>query len=659
MIRRAIALGLAFAFIVTVVPLKFSVTVGAYDFDMPEDPVNTAIAPHFSRVVYTLEEPAYSTSCDARGYFKASVGTPTISIADSRLVISAGSSTQSCVVLSKVDVPAINQTRAYYEMCLQLSSTVAYVNISLYDTGANDWINLSAQSGAWYYDYDSGAQQKGVLYSPAAIDTDYVVAFELTDSSVTMYLYSSTGALLADKYVATNLLVGGDLDEIRFELAGASSNTISVDYLYVLGQKPASNSLSTTATVGTFIADDSLSEKRVDLDPTALTMDQSLREEMFGFSEAPFTSSTVTNEQLITALGAQNIHQQRAAGRLVAEGYDNLRDSVQEELYSYIATLESCEESEVYLVDYYIDYMQMKVKIHDEISDRISDMYEETAEPLMDALGRTLSDTASVSMLTLPAYMSDDLTDQNVLDEANGDSLWFSSAISEICRGIGGWFDDPLGLESTQEEMLKYLRDQQKAVEDAYNSALDRADWAYNDTKDALEEWQKSTEEKYDQVYGLLLNYMSVSQAQFTQLTDSYDEAQDRFERTMSSYYAYTTQQFEATNAIIARLLLQNQDLSQAQTNLTQYFAGQVAKTNEVVMNLTSTLVSQLDAASFWGDVMDGGKPASEPLTFSSFFGNTMSTWTWVFVVAFVCIVIVALLMMFMRKGKPKRRSKQ
>lgn len=651
---RIVTLIIVIALIAITIPIKLSGTVEAEPLTMPEDPVDTAIAPHFSRVIYTTEEPSYSTSCDARGDFKASVGTPTISLSNSRLNITASAATRSRVVLATTDAPELNQTRAYYELGLQVSNTLAYVNISLYDTSANDWVNLSVQSGAWYYDYDSGSQQKGALYSPAAIETDYIIAFELTTSSVTLYLYSSTGTALADKYIATNLLVGGDLDEIRFELAGATSNVLSIDYFYALGSKPASREVSTSASLGTLVSDQEFDESRVDLDPTTVDLDQTLREEMFGFEEQAL-GKTVTKEDLITQIGTQSIHQQRAAGRLTAEGYTDLKDSVEDALIDYIAVLEGCDETDVYLIDYYIDYLQMKVKVDREIVDRITGTFDRFAEPMVEAFGARVDDTSTASTSSVPAYAqaAEDL-DNAYLET----TLYVPVFLSDLCRGVGDFLSDPLGIKSSQEEMFDYLQEQQQKVEDVYNSALARADWAYNDTKDALIAFQQSTDEKFDQVYGLLLNYMSVSQAQFSEMCSSYDEVVDKFERQISSYYAYTQQQFEATNQIIAQLLWQNSELQEAQTQLTQYFAGQLAKTNEVIMNLTSTLTSQLDATDFWADVMSDGKPAAEPLTFSSFFGNNVTTWVWVIVLVFVSLLVVVALVVFLRKGKRKGRSK-
>jgi len=652
MLSRIVTLIIVTALVAMTIPIKFSGTVEAEPLTMPEDPVDAAVAPHFSRVVYALEEPAYSTSCDIRGDFKASVGTPTIAVSGSRLTVSASSATRSSVVLATTDAPELNQTRAYYETLLQVSNTLAYVNISLYDASANDWVNLSVQSGAWYYDYDSGTQQKGVLYSPAAVDTDYILAFELTTSSVTLYLYSSTGAALADKYIATNLLVGGDLEEVRFELAGSSSNEVSIDYFYALGSKPAAREVDSSASLGVLTADQEFEEARVDLDPTTIDLDQTLREEMFGFEEAAL-GKTVTKGDLITAMGTQNIHEQRAAGRLVANGYVDLRDSVEEALVEYIAVLEGCDENDVYLVDYYVDYIQMKVKVDREIVDRVVDTFERYAEPMVEAFGARIDDSDTVSTSTVPTYIQTDLEDSYVET-----TLYTPVFLSDLCRGVGDFLSDPLGIKSSQEQMYQYILDQQKKVEDAYNSALARADWAYNDTKDALTAFQASTDEKFDQVYGLLLNYMSVSQAQCSEMVSSYDEVIDKFERQISNYYAYTQQQFEATNQIIAQLLWQNAELTEAQTQLTQYFAGQAAKTNEVIMNLTSTLTSQLDPSNFWTDVMSDGKPASEPLTFSSFFGNNVTTWVWVIVIVFVSMVVVIALVVFLRKGKRKGKSR-
>ena len=144
-------------------------------------------------------------------------------------------------------------------------------------------------------------------------------------------------------------------------------------------------------------------------------------------------------------------------------------------------------------------------------------------------------------------------------------------------------------------------------------------------------------------------------------MLSSYDEVMDKFERSMSQYYAYTQQQFEATNAIIGQLLLQNLDLSQTQTELTKYFAGEMAKTNEVIMNLTSALASNLDPSSIWASVLNDGKASSEPLTFSGVFGsNLQEVIVLVIVVALILMVTIALAVMLRRKkrgGSTKSRT--
>lgn len=637
----AIVIMFALSVCVLPIPVEVVMTVDA----VAEDPMDVAIAPHYSRVVYALEEPVYATGCDARGDFKASVGTPTISLDDSRLVISATAATHSTVVLATSDVPALNQSRAYYEMCLSVSNTLAYVNISLYDTGANDWVNMSIQSGAWYYDYDSGIQQKGVLYSPAAAGTDFVVAFELAEASVTLFLYSSTGTLLADKYIATNRLVGGDLDEIRFELAGSYSSSLAIDYLYVLGQKPASTFLGTSARPGSIVPDGTLEGDRVDIDPTSLSFDKSLRSELFGF-ENPLVNRRMTELELITAMGSTPIHQQRAAGRLIAEGYNDLRYSIEDSLIDYIADAENVEYDDVYLVDYYIDYTELKIEIDSGVTEKIVGEFNAIAEPIVETFGGYLLEDATTA--------SSMYTDMSI---SSSNDSWLTYAFFLpviIADGIRGLLDDPLGLDDAADAA-------KKALDDAADAAAAAADQSRRDIIALYNSWLNSSDEKFDAVEGILLNYMSVSQAQFSEMLSSYDEVMDKFERTMSQYYAYTQQQFEATNAIIGQLLLQNMDLSQTQAELTKYFAGEMAKTNEVIMNLTSALASNLDPSSIWASVLNDGKASSEPLTFSGVFGsNLQEVIVVVIVVALVVMMTIALAVMLRRKkrgGSTKSRT--
>lgn len=622
------ALVLALSVCVLPIPVETVITVDA----MADDPIDAAVAPHYDRVIYLLTEPAYSTNCDARGAFKASVGTPAVSNDDSRLVISATASTASRVVLARTDVPAINQTRAYYEVGLRLSNTLAYVNVSLWDTSTNDWVNISAQSGAWYYDYDSGSQQKGVLYASAAASTEYVLGFDLTTSSVTMYLYTGTGALLVDKYIATNRLVGGDLDEIRFELAGSSSNTVYVDYLYVLGQKPSDSSLDSTVALRTVRPDKEFEEERIDIDPTALALEASLRSELFGF-DTPTVDRRMSERELISAMGATPTHEQRAAGRLVAKGYSDLRYSAETSLKEYIASAEGVDYDEVYLVDYYIDYMQMKVKIDSAVADNLANKFEAIAQPIVESFGGTLlEDSATSSLMYAGASAS------------ASNTSWYTYALFTpvlIVDAVKGLFDDPFGLGSAADAALDAYNDATKDLNDAYNNTLA----LYND-------WLNTSNENYQQLESDFMAFVSMSNAQITQLSDNYEDAQDRFERTISSYYAYTAQQFEATNAIIARLLLQNELYANGTQQLNQYFAGELGRTNEVIMNLTSTLVSQLDAQSFWASVMSDGKVEAQPLTFSGIFGSNLEEIIILVVVGFLLLMTVVVLIVTFRRKK-------
>ena len=640
MFKRIVALVLVLALTLTLVPVKIT---NAVEAAMVDDPLDAAIAPHFSRVVYTLTEPSYSTSCDERGDFKALVGTPEISISDSRLVVTPISSTKSSVVLSKTDVPEINQTRAYYEMSFSVSNTLFWTNFSLYDL-PNDWVNISVHSGAFVYDYDSGTRQMGTFYSPAAAGADYVIAFDLTTSSVTMFLYGTNGTLLADKYISNNLLVAGDLDEIRFELQGSTSNALSLDYLYVLGSTTLPGATSVSLGLEQINPDDLSETKRIDLDPTSITLDQSLRQQVFGFEDVELDKK-ITDRELLNAIGQTNIHQQRAAGRLVAEGYKDLRGSVEDALISYIANAEKVQTDEIYLIDYYMDYLQCKVKVDNQIVDNVVNKYQDIAGPIIDALGGTLEDSTTASTQTIPVYVN------NISWSTVGLAVISPGAalVLEGLRGMKTW--DPFGIKDSQ----KWTQDK---LDEIYQDTQDRLDLAQNQTFQVIEDWQRTTQENYQQVRQDYLNFLSISQAQTAQLAADYSEMQDKFERTISKFFSYTENQFEATNAIIAKLLLQNEAFANASQETSRFFAGQLARTNEVILNISSALTNALSGQDFWANVYSGGKPASEPLTFSGFFGNNVRTWTLIIIGIFVTIVVALVLITMLKPGRRTRSKK-
>jgi len=645
MIRRIIAITVVIALLALLAPVKITISSQAA---MVDDPLNTAIAPHFSRVVYTLTEPSYSTSCDERGDFKALVGTPEISISDSRLVIAPISTTKSSVVLSKTDVPELNQTRAYYEMSFSVSSTLSWTNLSLYDL-PNDWINISVHSGVFLYDYDSGTRQLGTFYSPAAAGVDYVIAFDLTTSSVTLFLYGTNGTLLADKYISSNRLVAGDLDEIRFELQGSTWNVLSLDYLYVLVSSTLPGATSVSLGLEQINPDDLSEEKRIDLDPTSVTLDQSLRQQVFGFEDVELDKK-ITDRELLNAIGQTNIHQQRAAGRLVAEGYKDLRGSIEDALISYIANAEKVETDQVYLIDYYMDYLQCKVKIDDQIVDKTVNEFERSAGPVTSTVGGTLEESTTTSILSIPAHA------QNTSLSSEAYVVATPIILADVLRGL---FSDPFGIKSSQKWTQDQLDKMYGDLKGVYKDVQTRMDLTFNQTMALVTDWQKSTDEKYQQVRQDYLNFLSISQAQTAQLAADYSEMQDKFERTISKFFSYTENQFEATNAIIAKLLLQNEAFANASQETSRFFAGQLARTNEVILNISSALTNALSGQDFWANVYSGGKPASEPLTFSGFFGNNVQTWTLIIIGVFVTIVVALVLVTMLKPGRRTRNRRQ
>lgn len=646
---RIIAIMVTVAMLIIVIPVNVTVTVeGA----TAGDPLDAAVAPHFSKVVYTTTAPAYSTSCDDRGYFKALTGSPQIALEDSRVVLSATSSGPQSMVLSKTDAPAVNVTAAHYEMSLNVSNTLSWANVSLMDNSPRDWVNISIHSGAFYYDYASTTKVFGVLYSPAAAGTDYTLAFDLTTSSVTLLLYSDSGTLLADKYISTNHLIGGHLDEIRWELSGSSSNILRLDYFYVMNTTSGILQSEAAFSYGVLVPDDNLEEPRVDLDPTALTLDESLRQELFGFTDSPLEAQ-MTKEDLINSLGSIGIHEQRASGKLVADGYKNLKSSVEWQLLTYLADLGEVDIEDIHLIDYYVDYLQCKITVNRDIVNNMLDTFNDIAGPLVENAGGTLVNAAQTSGFSAHVL-------SNWSDTADYLLTPGIFVISDFARGLGNW--DPLGTKAASErakELQDDLNDRLTAAQNLTNAAWQNAATTWNNSMAVMDEWRQSSEETFRQVNQNFLNLVSISNAQMSKLASDYDSALEQGERTFNKFYDYASNQFEATNAIIAKLLLQNVDLANNSQQLNAFFAGQVAKTNEVVLNLTSALANSLNPGSFWTGVMDGGKPTSQPLTFSGFFGNSVQSWILVAVLLIVSMIIVVVLVMVLRprRSGTKRKS--
>jgi hypothetical protein len=597
-----------------------------------EDPIDAHMAPIFDSIVYTLQEPAYSTSCDSRGDFKVSVGSPTITVDDSKVEFTTDTALETRMVLSSVDAPEINETRAYFQIAFSLNKVATgYTNISLFDNDADSWINVSITASKFYYDYLDSTQKTGILYATAVIDTQYVLGVDLTATSVTYYLYNSAGTLLANKYVAGQDLVGGNLKEIRFEHAVTAGKTLSIDYLYVLATPEIDAIDAAGVEMDSIKTDTTLDNKRVDLDPTELDIDHSLRAEIFGFEE-PDIESEVTEEKVLNEIGLEPEKEQRRNARFVAEGWSSGSGAIEDALKDYIADLESVEPDEVYIIDYYIDNLQLKLTFNPTVVNNLVDRYEEVYPLVVEAVQEHFYG-ASSSVVRIQGL---DLS-------AVG---WIVSPITAlIVTGLTNPVNN--ALDDAKDIADRLLDEMEEGANRTWNEITDTRE----DFNNFVSDWADTSQENFNLLRSDFNNFVSVSQAQVSSLVSGYQDLTHDFTRAMSDFYSSTMQQWQATNGILAKLIMSHTDIVNQSQQLSGYFAGQLARTNEVVLNITSALTNSLSPSNFWGGAMSDGKLGEDPLTISSFFGNDTATY-YVWAIIAVAIVVAVLIVWAILKGR-------
>lgn len=668
-IRRIVALIIAISMLSMIIPCEVTVTV---EGKIVKDPFDIRLAPHFQNVIYLLGEPEYSTSCDARGYFKVNVGLPTLTSDDSKLVFSSDQTSITRIVLSSTDVSAINQTTiAYYQMSFSVKNSTGYTNISLFDNGHNDYINISVYDEKFYVYYTSGSQESAVLYAPCNAGSYYNIGFELSNSSVTLYLYSSDGTLLADKFISDNDLVAGYVDELRFEMS-LVANTFHLDYLYVMTS--FKNAKSSDSLELSYLRPDSENiEERLDLDPTTITEDLTMREELFGLEDPELGNrKEATYREIINQMGLLEEKRQRVSGRMVAEGWKNLKDTVEDELELQISKLENVDIDDVYLVDYYIDYIQIELDFSGKIVANIRDVVETAIEPIFETLGEVSSSSASATMSGAHNYITIDPRDaenlsilSNTVDlpSVQSGTVFAIGTVSNVVRGLENIaidFWETITGQKAMDNAMEYADKQYERFKSIYDEQIEFNKDSWNQSMELVTTWMRSSEEQYAQLNAQFMYYMDVSQATTESLISEYSEAGERVERMFNYYYDQTQQTFQATNAIIAKLILQNYESLNESQQMARYFAGELASSKAVLINLTQSLIDSLSVNQFWQDVYDDGKPSDNPLTVSGFFGNDARIYTYIFIgIIFLSVcAIVALLLMRSRSKRSDRRAR-
>jgi hypothetical protein len=651
------------ALLLTAFSFNVTMTTSAL-FEQIENPFDVKAAPLFSTVVYLTEEPAYSTPCDERGDFKTSIGTPTVTISDSKLLFETDTSLVSRIVLSKTDVPEMNQSSTtFIQMSVAVADVVSGVaNISIYDTVHQAGINVSIFGGGtidyWYSTTTPNTWATNVLYTPVVDGAYYTFAFDISATTATWYLYSSTGTLLADMIVNDNNLTTGDVNEIRFEMATAA-NSMSIDYLYILGSPTHSTEESGLA-MEALVPDAEVTENRCDFDPTAFELDSSLRADAFNLTDPDLQAGDATTlGEFINDMGLRPEKLQRVSGQGYAEGWTNFRLSVETQLKTYIADIESCDVNDVFLVDYYINYIQFKTTINPAVAALTAEVFDAALEPIIEAMGGHYGSSARTSTGSRTSVIDPVLETPIVMPIDPVASLISEDDTIYMARDglLGGAMDLVFGKQVDYAAMVtrdaaKYARDSKQAVNDAVNATGKFAAEKYN-------ELLNLSEKAYNQLNDQLINFMAWSKGNVESIIASYEAMSERVQAGFNKYYAFAEQQFSATNAIIAKLLLQNADWANQSKQMSAYFAGETAKANDVIMNLTSALTSALSGDKFWNGVTNQGKASSDPLTLTGFFGNKVTEYkNWIIGFAIVAIVSVAALMIFRSSRKTDRKEK-
>jgi glycosidase len=277
--------------------------------------------------------------------------------------------------------------------------------------------------------------------------------------------------------------------------------------------------------------------------------------------------------------------------------------------------------------------------------DRFNSLFEEVALAVDKRLGGSSASSSHASVTNFDPdslYLSTSVLVPNITNPAVRKGMedplmwWISSSIFTDLYVKMGWLID---VEGEVDKFFDNIGDKLTDIGDAFEENITNGIDEFNE---ATDEFFSTVEEDYKSVIEDLTHAIMVSQSTITQLTADYSDAIENAQRQMSEFYAFTERQWQATNAVIAQLLLRNADLEESMLEMEQFFAGQSAKTNDVIMNLTSNLADVLDSDQFWKNVLQDGKVADEPLTFSSFFGNDMpKIWLWVFVAIGIVIVMV------------------
>ena len=674
--RKAItAVALIFTLLTVTVLGSGAITMEAYGASSSVDPFHVKAAPHFRDVIYSLSQPTYLQRFDGLGSWKVSAGSPTIGgLSDSTLTIKSPSTVPCELTLAKSDAPGmVTDDRTYVESRMAASSASAYINVTLENVTTGYVATISIHGGlvTYYCDISTGGTTTGTLYGSAATSTYYKVAFDLDPVGITFYVYSGTGVALGNHYVNNARLGAGDVGEIHLGVSAASA-TGTWDYIYVTDETPLAMESTTDVAIDTMVADSSVTNKAVKVDPTAMKITKSSNSDVSG--AFGIVSSSDTDYNLTSAMhdfGTSAESSQRIQGKQYAEGWDNFRSDTENAVRSVIAEDKGITSDQVYLVDYYIDYIQQETTFDQQIVTRQHDLYLSMFrealrfEGYTDAKLNSLAGSAPVSQLSINVPFA--LTVQQswtLTTSSDGDAQWYDWALG-IVSPLGGALDlarlTAIGMKGAVDDTVDKALNTfspdaianatMKVIGPALN-ALMAAGMSFSD---ALSSLANSTTEGFQAISSGLTSAMTMMTAQTNEmignLSQSWSDRLGDMSNLTGSFMTWSQQQAEMTNAMFSQMFLGMQEQS---AEMYRMFAGQLAATNAAVMNITNGIFSGGDLS----DILSGGKTSdSTPLTISGIFGSgwTSNPIVIIILVAIVLIIVVAIVLVWKNNHKGRR----
>ncbi len=627
----------------------------SYDVEAKDisDPFDLEAAPHFSDVTYALSKPTYSTGFDSLGDWKVSKGSPEITVDNSTLTINASTSDPVEVTLSEEDRSGINTTvRSYLETKIKAGNlTAQYTNITLEntDTGDKAWVSIS--SAVEYGFSAASGDSKGTLYSYPVEDTWYRVAFELTTTGVTFYLFSLAGEGIANYYTNSANLTVGEVSEAHISIEQGGEAV--VDNLYVTGESNTARQSHPTSTKSTLVPDSAESVDLCDMDPTEATTDRSgseLANSVYGVDANRtqlLEEGDLNTSQMVDFFATTPELPQRFSGKYIAKGWSDFRADMESNLKAKIAYDEGVPSSNVYLIDYYIDYLQIKSGYDTDLMEQLQNRFWTSMQEAAESMGFTVKggevdtggdwnffamDPSSISRSTRMGVfdgptLDDYLNPPSLLDWGGGVVEGAGAAAEEFAARW--WSNLAFGGDDHIDELLTNMED----MYSDYDSRVDQL-WNY-------------TTSNYEQLSGDYQAMLSWTTGQVGQLSKHYEDSVESIQKMNAQYFNWTQQQFSATNSMYRQMMNQSQQTQ-------QYFADQVARQNEVITNITEDVTNALTFQnSMWADFLSGGKPLKDsPLTQSSWFGSDFFTYVVVIVVCIAIAALTILLFKFSMKGK-------